>query len=244
MVLISNKKRRGFTLIETQLAVYVASIILAAALSLYIHYWRSFLIDSTYLDIYSSSRIAMDRMVRDIRCASQVVQQYPVSGTATYQTSDNCIVLQVPSVDNLHTPNVINSISVPVSTSPVPTSLYYDYIIYQSIYNTTSKNYDLHQIVKLDDKFSITSDPYYHKNGRIEGDRVVARYYSANSSNSLTFSSGDVGGVTLSHVSNLSTVNAIGISLPINKIMVSLSGGGTGTAQLNPTAVVRLRSNK
>lgn len=217
-------------MVEIQIAAFIASIILLAAVSLYTMYWRTFVTDSAYLDVYSSSRIAVDHMVRDIRCAAQVVTNY-----GSYTTTDNTIVLQVPSIDNSNPPITINSITS-------DTNLYYDYIIYTLIYNNNLQSYDLYRIVQIDGKFTTAGDSYYHKNGRVNENRAVAHHCGTNSGNLLTFSSGSVGGTTLSHVTYLSDVNTIGISLPINEKMLSLSGSGTNTAQMIPTAVVRMRN--
>lgn len=56
---------------------------------------------------------------------------------------------------------------------------------------------------------------------------------------SLTFSSG---GVTLSHVPNLSDINTVAVFLPLNKTLLSLGGGGSGSAAIEPTTIVRLRN--
>ncbi len=97
----------------------------------------------------------------------------------------------------------------------------YDYIIYRLQGN------DLYRIVV---PFSTGLTPSVRK----AENRIVAHYCS-----SLTFSSGDV---TLSHISNLSTVNTIGVYLPLNKSTISLSGTGTGTATIVPTTIIRLRN--
>jgi len=110
-----NKRNKAFTLIELQITSIIALIVLIAAFSLYISSWRSFNIGDTLLDVYANSRNAYGWLTKDIRCATQVVAQYPETGSPVYQTSDNAIVLKVPSIDASY--NVIGS--------------QYDYIIYR-----------------------------------------------------------------------------------------------------------------
>lgn len=103
-----NKK--GLTLIEVQVALAIAVLTFMAASSLYIFYWRTIETGNAVLDIYSSSRIAMGWMAKDIRMASQIVPNH-----SSYTTSDSSIVLQVPAINA--TGSVIAS--------------HYDYIIYR-----------------------------------------------------------------------------------------------------------------
>jgi len=92
-----------------------------------------------------------------------------------------------------------------------------DYIIYRL------QGSDLYRIVEKDAASS-----------RLNENRVIARYCT-----SLTFSSG---GVTLSNIGDLSTINTVAIYLPINKSTVSTSGSGTENESINPTTIVKLRN--
>ena len=111
-----NKKNRGFTLVELQVASFISLVILLAILSLYLFSLHSFTAGNTILDVYANSRNAIGWMMKDIRCAKQVVSSVPITGdpSHSYYTTDNSIVLMVPSIDA--SGNVI---------SPC-----YDYIIY------------------------------------------------------------------------------------------------------------------
>ena len=191
-----NNRNNGFTLVELQVASFIAVVTLIALFSLYIFSWRNFTIGGTILDVYANSRNASSLLIRDIRSAKQVVSSY-----GTYTTTDHSIVLMVPSINS--TGGVINS--------------KYDYIIY------ILQGSDIYRIVQSDASSS-----------RQNENHVIGRYCS-----SLTFSSG---GVTLSGIANLSTINTIAIYLPINKSTVSLSGSGTVNESINPTTVVRLRN--
>ncbi len=193
---IMNRLNKGFTLLELQVASAIALITLSAVLALYLFSWRSFTIGNPLLDVYSNSRNASGWLTRDIRCAAQVVSSH-----GSYTTTDNSIVLMVPSIDSLGeviSPN-------------------YDYIIYKL------QDTDLYRIVQKDASSS-----------RANENRAIAHYCD-----SLTFSSG---GVALSNIGNLSTVNTVAIYLPINKSTISLSGAGTVNESINPTTVVRLRN--
>lgn len=93
-------KKRAFTLAEVQFAVFITAFILIAAISSYIFFWKSFSAGNVFLDVYSNSRIAMGWMVTDIKWAAQVLPNSTL-GSVTYNTSDNCIVLNVPSITSL-----------------------------------------------------------------------------------------------------------------------------------------------
>jgi hypothetical protein len=191
-----NKRDNGFTLVELQIASFIALITLTALFSLYIFVWRNFNIGNTFLDVYANSRNASSLLMRDIRSATQVASSY-----GSYTTTDHSIVLMIPSIDAQK--EIINS--------------KYDYVIYKLQGN------DIYRIVQVDPSSS-----------RQNENRVIANYCS-----SLTFSSG---GVTLSNIANLSTVNNIAIYLPINKSTISLGGTGTVIESINPTTLVRLRN--
>lgn len=191
---------RGFTLVELQVALFVSLITLLAIISMYLFSWRSFDTGSTLLDVYANSRNAIGWMMKDIRCAKQVVANVTISGTS-YSTTDNSIVLMVPSVDS--SGNVISTC--------------YDYMVY------FLQGSEMRRIVGTDPASS-----------RANEDRVIAKYCS-----SLVFSSG---GVPLSGIANLSTINTVAVYLPLNKVAISLSGSGTQIESIEPTTVVRLRN--
>jgi Tfp pilus assembly protein PilW len=190
------RQRRGFTLIELQMSLFISIITLVTAMSLYIAYWRIFVIGNTLLDVYANSRISMALISRDIRMAAQVV-----ASNSPYTTTDHCIVLKVPAVDS--TGNVIASA--------------YDYITYMLVGS------DLYRIVQNNVLSSRSAE-----------NRAVARFCS-----SLNFSSG---GVALSGIGNLSTINTVAVHLPLNEQTLSLSGSQTQTASITPTTLVRLRN--
>jgi len=50
-------------------------------------------------EINSDGRLAMDRIVRDVRWGTQVVLNYPLTGTPLYTTDDDELIIQIPSID-------------------------------------------------------------------------------------------------------------------------------------------------
>lgn len=95
-----NNRNKGFTLVEFNMASFIALLVFTAAFVLYISVWRSLTTGSAYLDTYTGSRNASGWLIRDVRCAAQVVKQYPETGSPIYQTGDNVIVLRVPSINS------------------------------------------------------------------------------------------------------------------------------------------------
>lgn len=143
-----DKKNRGFTLIELQVASLISFITLLAILSLYLFSWRSFNIGDTLLDVYANSRNAIGWMTKDIRCAKQVVSSVAIAGSSPvryYTTTDNSIVLMVPSIDS--------------SGNAISTC--YDHIIY------LLEGSDMHRIVQ---KNPLSS--------RLNENKIIARYCS------------------------------------------------------------------
>jgi len=118
-----NKKNKGFTLIELQVASFVSMVVLLAILTLYVFALRSFTTGDALLDVYANSRNAIGWMMKDIRCAKQVIASH-----GAYTTTDSSIVLMVPSIDS--SGNVI---------SPC-----YDYITYRL------QGSDMYRIVEKD----------------------------------------------------------------------------------------------
>jgi Tfp pilus assembly protein PilW len=201
---------------ELQVASAIAAIMLVAAVSFYIMSWRSFTMGNTVLDIYSNSRIAMGWMAKDIRWASQILPQSTI--VTGYTTSSNCAVLQVPSIAN--TGGVI---------SIIPSQ--FDEIIYRV------QNGDMYQIVTPN---TATVTP----SARTPQNRVIATHC-----NPATFYKVDTSTGTWTPLStfisaggNLSTVNNLGVSLPVNETTLSLSGAVIQTTSLTPTTVIRLRN--
>ncbi|MDP3790516.1 MAG: hypothetical protein Q8R38_00515 [Candidatus Omnitrophota bacterium] len=211
-----DRKNKGFTIAEMQIALFVATIILIAAISLYIFYWRGFVTGNTVLDIYSNSRMAMGWIAKDVRSAAEILPQSTIVSGRT--TSDSCIVLQVPSIANTGG-----------SASVIPSQ--FDEIVY------IVQDGNLQRIVT---PYTAGLTPSV----RPPENRAVARYC-----NLVTFYKVDTSTGTWTPLSgflgsggNLSTINNMGVSLPINETTLSLSGVETQNYSITPTMVLRLRN--
>lgn len=224
-----NKRNKGFTLVELQVASAITLIVLLSIFALYIFSWRNFNTGNTLLDVYLNSRNASAWLARDIRCGRQVLKQITLNSGTTYYTDINTngdshsIVLMVLSIDK-------NGDSILDSSGQI--APYYDYIVYQL------QGSDLNRIVQIDSKFNTLGDPHYQQNGRNNEAKVMAHYCA-----SLTFSFWDALG---NKVTNLDpgTADIVAIYLPINKTTLSLSGTGIESESINPTTKVRLRNKQ
>lgn len=219
---MNYQRNKGFTLVELNIASFITLLLFVALFSLYISAWRNLTMGNTYLDTYAGSRNASGWLIRDVRCAAQVVKQYPETGSPIYQTDDHVIVLKVPSTHK-DTNQIISS--------------YYDYIIYYRL-----ESGDLMRIVRIDQRFKNTEDPYYAKNYRTDDTNpvVITRHCKELTFSSLYKPTGEWKTLSFYDDSMMKEINAISIYLPINKSNISL--GGTGTEKINPTTVIRLRN--
>lgn len=211
-----NRKNIALTLVEMQIAAVVVALIIIAAMSSYVFYWQSFATGNIFLDVYSNSRIAMGWMSKDIRWAAQVLPTSTLSSTV-YNTSDNCIVLNVPSINN---PG--GEIAI------IPAQ--FDEIIYQV------QGDDLHRIVS---PFKTGSTPSI----RSAEDRIVATHCNPLTFKSQTATSGGI--QPLSYFVNLlelDTINAVYVSLPLNER--TLFSSNAADASLRPTTVIKLRNKQ
>ncbi|MGB8953360.1 MAG: prepilin-type N-terminal cleavage/methylation domain-containing protein [Candidatus Aminicenantales bacterium] len=89
-----RKASRGLTLIEVLIATVVMSILMAALLTLYSEGQKYFINENTQADVLQESRYPLEWLARDIKGSTSVVSSW-----GSYSTSENTLVLQVPSVD-------------------------------------------------------------------------------------------------------------------------------------------------
>jgi len=122
-------KRKAFTLAEVMIAVVLTAVVLAAAVSLFIAYQRTFLIGGAYLDIHSEARAAMDWIVKDARWATGIVKT-----KAPYATSNTSVILKIPS---------INASGLIIKDR-------YDYIIYRLRFDNALNADNIERIVIVD----------------------------------------------------------------------------------------------
>ncbi|MDP8248001.1 MAG: prepilin-type N-terminal cleavage/methylation domain-containing protein [Candidatus Tritonobacter lacicola] len=88
-------RRGGFTLVEVLVASSLAAVAAGVIFSGFISMQKNFIAGNSYIDIHRDARMAMDWLAKDIRWA---IELEPSHGA--YATSNNCIVLRVPSVDS------------------------------------------------------------------------------------------------------------------------------------------------
>ncbi|MFY9235471.1 MAG: prepilin-type N-terminal cleavage/methylation domain-containing protein [Fimbriimonadaceae bacterium] len=72
-------KKRGFSLLETMLAVTVLGFVLAGSAGLIVNVIRSFNWTTSAIDADQSASMAMQKITRDLQPAKQVVVQSPTS---------------------------------------------------------------------------------------------------------------------------------------------------------------------
>jgi len=85
---------KGLTLIELLVVLALSALIILALVTLYTSGQRYFINQDAQAKVLREGRYVLDWIVRDIKEGIQVVQNW--NG---YTTSNNCIILQVPSVD-------------------------------------------------------------------------------------------------------------------------------------------------
>jgi prepilin-type N-terminal cleavage/methylation domain-containing protein len=98
MEFMKSKKNKfsskGLTLIELLVVLALSALIILALVTLYTSGQRYFINQDAQAKVLREGRYVFDWIVRDIKEGIQVVQNW--NG---YTTSNNCIILQVPSVD-------------------------------------------------------------------------------------------------------------------------------------------------
>jgi len=90
-------KRAGYTIIEIITVLAILIIVSTVLLTSFISSNKSFLNQTAQSALQTSVSTAMERIVRDIRGARQVLVSYDVP--PTYTTATQSIVLQVPALD-------------------------------------------------------------------------------------------------------------------------------------------------
>lgn len=132
-----------------------------------------------------------------------------------------CAAQVVPSHGSYVTSDscvVLQVPSIDSAGSVIPSA--YDYITYK-LQGSTPK--DLYRIVEPNAASS----------------RQAANGHIAHYCDSLSFK---FDGNSFGSTPNLSAVNTVSVYLPLNKVIFSWTGTGSGTASLNPTTTVRLRN--
>lgn len=88
-------KKNGYTLVEFVLVVAILLIAVTIAVSVYVNIDKSYKTIIGYLSSYLKGREVIDVMSKDCRVAVRVMDSY-----AGYTTTDDCLILKVPSIDS------------------------------------------------------------------------------------------------------------------------------------------------
>lgn len=91
-------KKSGFTLVEVMFAATIGLLVMGMIMILYVGANQNMILGMTLAEINADARLAMDRIVRDIRWGSEIETSRTV-GTTTYFTGNDEIIIKVPSID-------------------------------------------------------------------------------------------------------------------------------------------------
>lgn len=89
-----KNKQSGFTLMEFLVAIFICIIAIFMAVQLSISLNKDYRVLVSYLGSYLKGREMIDRISKDCRIAIRVMDSY-----GGYVTTDNCLVLKLPSID-------------------------------------------------------------------------------------------------------------------------------------------------
>lgn len=116
-------KERGLTLIELMVAISIFSIVILVITAVYVKNLSIFKRESTYSELQTSGKAALDRILYDLRQAQEVKESVTDGGT-TYTSSSSEVILKVPAL---------------TATGEIRYDegqiLYYDYLIYTFNYS-------------------------------------------------------------------------------------------------------------
>jgi prepilin-type N-terminal cleavage/methylation domain-containing protein len=90
---------RGMSLIELLVAVAISAIVVIALLTLYVEGQKYFFNQNSRADTIEEIRSDMARISRDIRDATNIANDVTAYDGQKYTTDDDCLVLEVPSID-------------------------------------------------------------------------------------------------------------------------------------------------
>ena len=87
-------RRNGFTLTELLVATFILIIAIVITFEVFISISKNSKILVAYLNSYLKGREVIDIISKDCRIAARVMDYY-----AGYVTTDDCLVMKVPSID-------------------------------------------------------------------------------------------------------------------------------------------------
>lgn len=91
---IRKRKPQGFSLVEVLVVASIMVVIVLSVLSLYSSSQRYFIIESARADMLRDGKQVLSWISRDIKEGIEVLPIW-----ASYTTSNNCLILKIPSVD-------------------------------------------------------------------------------------------------------------------------------------------------
>ena len=89
----------GFTLIEAMFTFITGLVIVGVIMVLYVGVNNSMTVGMALAEINSDARLGMDRIVRDVRWATQLEVNRTIDGI-NYTTGDDELVMEIPSIDS------------------------------------------------------------------------------------------------------------------------------------------------
>lgn len=92
--MLPNNHRSAFTFVELLVAVMVSSILVSLTVSTYMLFRKGIAVDQARSDMVQNSRVAMDRLVRDLRQTNAVVTDLPDNPSDTAITQPHEIEFQ------------------------------------------------------------------------------------------------------------------------------------------------------
>ncbi len=95
----SKNSTAAFTLVETMFASVIGILVLGMVMILYVGVQHSMTVGVALAEINADARLAMDRIVRDARWATQLETSRTLNGT-TYITGNNQFVIKIPSINS------------------------------------------------------------------------------------------------------------------------------------------------
>jgi type II secretory pathway pseudopilin PulG len=95
MIVMRRKQNRGFTLVETMIFIFIASIILGGLAWIAVGAGHVSVEQAATANMNEGSRVALDTMRGDVMDATEIVLSYSYSGT-TYTTGPSTLILSLP----------------------------------------------------------------------------------------------------------------------------------------------------
>ncbi len=89
----------GFTFVEVMFACIIGLMIMSMTMVLYIGVNHHMLVGVAFAEINSDARLAMDRIVRDVRWGIQLEVNRTIDGI-DYATGDDELIIKIPSIDS------------------------------------------------------------------------------------------------------------------------------------------------